>query len=338
MIKQKPDGRWRVDIEPIKGKRFRKTFDTKAECKRYEAALVAKYAQNPLWIDVRADKRTLVDVVDLWYSLHGHTLKDSTRRYHAVLRIAHSLGNPVASRLASSAFLLYRKQRLQDGLTPKTLNNELIYLRSVYNELLSLQQINYPNPLDKVKPLKVPDRELSWLTQQQIDLLRKTVQDRTALNQNPHLPILIDICLSTGARWSEAENITASALRNNQITFVKTKSNRNRTIPISADLSQRIVQHWSTHGDFTSSIGAFRRVLVKSGIDLPSGQATHVLRHTFASHFVMNGGNIVTLQKILGHSSVKTTMRYAHLCPDFLNDSLRLNPLSFDTFTTPEDC
>ena len=45
----------------------------------------------------------------------------------------------------------------------------------------------------------------------------------------------------------------------------------------------------------------------------------HTLRHSFASHFVMSGGNILTLQKILGHSDIKMTLVYAHLAPDFLN-------------------
>ena len=50
--------------------------------------------------------------------------------------------------------------------------------------------------------------------------------------------------------------------------------------------------------------------------------------HTFASHFMMNGGNILTLQKVLGHSDIKMTMRYSHLSPDFLEEATRLNPLS----------
>ena len=48
----------------------------------------------------------------------------------------------------------------------------------------------------------------------------------------------------------------------------------------------------------------------------------HALRHTFASHFIMAGGNILTLQKILGHSDIKVTLVYAHLAPDFLADEL----------------
>ncbi len=61
---------------------------------------------------------------------------------------------------------------------------------------------------------------------------------------------------------------------------------------------------------------------------LPDGQAVHVLRHTFASHFMMNGGNILTLQKILGHSTITQTMVYAHFAPEYLQDAVSLNPLA----------
>lgn len=60
---------------------------------------------------------------------------------------------------------------------------------------------------------------------------------------------------------------------------------------------------------------------------MPKGQLTHVLRHTFASHFMINGGNILTLQKILGHANLTMTMRYAHLAPEHLQEARALNPL-----------
>jgi len=48
----------------------------------------------------------------------------------------------------------------------------------------------------------------------------------------------------------------------------------------------------------------------------------HLLRHTMASHFVQSGGSLLALSQILGHSSVKTTMIYAHLSGDFLAGEL----------------
>jgi site-specific recombinase XerD len=66
----------------------------------------------------------------------------------------------------------------------------------------------------------------------------------------------------------------------------------------------------------------------ESGLTLPKGQLTHVLRHTFASHFMMNGGNILVLQKILGHANLTMTMRYAHLAPEHLQEAKTLNPLA----------
>lgn len=46
-----------------------------------------------------------------------------------------------------------------------------------------------------------------------------------------------------------------------------------------------------------------------------------------SSHFIQNGGDILTLQKILGHSSLAMTMRYAHLAPNHLQDAVRLGPV-----------
>lgn len=134
------------------------------------------------------------------------------------------------------------------------------------------------------------------------------------------------ICLSTGARWSEAEKSGPTSVRNGVITFSGTKNGKVRAVPISADLEALLLKHWRQHGPFTSAITSFRRALARTTIKLPKGQAAHVLRHTFASHFMQNGGNILTLQKILGHSTVVVTMRYAHLAPEHLQDAVRLGP------------
>lgn len=60
-----------------------------------------------------------------------------------------------------------------------------------------------------------------------------------------------------------------------------------------------------------------------------------MLRHTFASHFVINGGDILTLQRILGHSSIVMTMRYAHLSDGHLAEASRLNPIDSGAYSPP---
>nr|WP_302848344.1 tyrosine-type recombinase/integrase [Methylomonas sp. LWB] len=81
--------------------------------------------------------------------------------------------------------------------------------------------------------------------------------------------------------------------------------------------------------------GRFRRAAKRSELAFPRGQATHILRHSFASHFVMNGGNVLSLQKILGHADISMTMRYAHLAPDHLKDAVLLNPMSSSSTNHP---
>ncbi len=54
----------------------------------------------------------------------------------------------------------------------------------------------------------------------------------------------------------------------------------------------------------------------------PLPRPWHALRHTFASHYIMAGGNLLALQQILGHRDVKQTLIYAHLAPSFLADEM----------------
>ncbi len=99
-------------------------------------------------------------------------------------------------------------------------------------------------------------------------------------------------------------------------------------VPVAPELVAAIRKHWQTHGLFTNCIGVFRMVLLSTSIKPPRGQASHILRHTFAAHFIMGGGHIVTLKEILGHASLNMTMRYAHLAPEHLHDAIRLGPMA----------
>ncbi|WP_227544349.1 tyrosine-type recombinase/integrase [Marinobacter salarius] len=97
-------------------------------------------------------------------------------------------------------------------------------------------------------------------------------------------------------------------------------------MPVAPELVKEIQEHLKQHGSLSFSLSAFRRALDKSDIALPPGQGNHVLRHTSASHFVMNGGDILSLQKILGYSSIGMRMRYAHLSDAHFNIACEKGP------------
>ncbi|EBT7965522.1 tyrosine-type recombinase/integrase, partial [Salmonella enterica] len=118
------------------------------------------------------------------------------------------------------------------------------------------------------------------------------------------------------------ENITG-----NRVMFTRTKNGKPRAVPISDDVLNAVKKR-KTGRLFDVEYVKFREALKAVKPDLPKGQATHVLRHTFATHFMMNGGNIITLQRILGHATIQQTMTYAHFAPDFLQEAVNYNPIA----------
>ena len=318
---------WLVDIRPdgSEGKRVRKKFATKGEALRYEAHIKSQANQGD-WNPKPKDKRSFKDLVIEWHKAHGHLLKDGERRKKKLLDISEEWKNPTGTTILPKTYTDYRAKRIEQGISLKTCNNELGYINAVFNELNRTQAIDYENPLKSIRAAKIDENELSYLEKDQIAELLEKIE---SFSENKHVLIVTKLCLATGARWSEIEGLTLKQLKRYKVSLHKTKSHKSRTIPISEGLYKEMHAHLKEHGSFgTSTISAFRRAMNQTTIELPKGQNAHALRHTFASHFIMNGGNILTLQKILGHSSIVQTMRYAHLAPEHLEDAVRLNPLA----------
>jgi integrase len=321
---------WQVDIQPggRGGRRVRKTFAAKSEALAWERHIQAKVQEMPDWMPAKKDGRRLLDLVEIWASRHGVTLRDGENRAVRLRAICKAMGNPLADKFSAQDFAEYRSRRLSDGITQTNMNRELQYLKAMFNTLNALDVWQRDNPLTKLKAIKVAERELSFLTLDQVERLLGALPQ----SRNPHVTLISKICLATGARWGEAEEITIQQVRNGTIQYSRTKSGKVRAVPIEAGLELEIVGHHEQHGIgnrvFQSAWSAFREGVERAEIELPMGQMTHVLRHTFASHFMMAGGNILALQRILGHQSLVMTMRYAHLAPDHLKEARDFNPLA----------
>jgi len=72
-----------------------------------------------------------------------------------MLQLAARLGDPVARALDASVYASLRRKRLEAGVSGRTLNNELGYVRAVFNERKDLGEIDYANPLAGVRLLKL---------------------------------------------------------------------------------------------------------------------------------------------------------------------------------------
>ncbi|WP_413722708.1 tyrosine-type recombinase/integrase [Sodalis sp. RH24] len=335
-IKKLPTGKWICDYYPNgrSGKRVRKTFTTKGEATAYEHYLVEEAKDKP-WLGQKEDRRKLSELIDLWYKLHGCSLNDKKGRLGKLNIICNGLGDPVASALTAKDWAHYRDQRLEGHIdngystslatrkvSTGTVNCEHAFLRAVFNELKRLGEWHQPNPLENIREFDQSEREMAWLTPEQIRRLLAAC----ATHGNPELTLIVRLCLSTGARWSEAASLKASQLSPCKITFINTKGKKNRTVPLAQELYDQLIKREGKL--FSPCYKQFYRVIRLAEIELPEGQMTHVLRHTFASHFMMRGGNIIVLQRILGHSDIRITMRYAHFAPDHLEDAIHLNPLA----------
>lgn len=325
---------WQVDIQPEGrgGKRVRRTFEKKKDAESYEKLQKAQAVAGD-WTPPSKDKRRLQDLIEDWYTLHGHTLKDGAKRKGKLDGICKRLGNPVARTFSGEDFLRYRNRRLTEKqqkrdklVSPNNLNHEHAYLSAVFGTLGKLRNWPHGNPLKDVPKIKLDESELIYLELDQIRALLAELEE----SKNPDVVLVARLCLATGARWGEAENLRAEQIRNGKVHYVKTKNSKARAVPIAPELEDDLRRGRPRIGRLFPQTchQAFRGAVERAGIHLPDGQMTHVLRHTFASHFVMNDGNILKLKDILGHQTLTMTVRYAKLAPRHLADAVEKNPLA----------
>ena len=215
------------------------------------------------------------------------------------------------------------------------------------------QNLMKANPLRQMKPPRIPKKEAAFLIPAQVDLLIEKIQeDADSKHSRPgEFVWLIDLIrfdLCTGLRLGELINLRWSDVilyeePRRQNTIIEygwitvqsgddflTKSGHDRRIPLvqeSWDILMRKTDERdeSTDGWVFPGVKGGRLYLeyvskrflhYRRLANLPEGISFHNLRHTCASWLVMKGVSLSVVQKILGHSTIAVTQRYAHLAPD----------------------
>ncbi len=221
----------------------------------------------------------------------------------------------------------------EEKLTSKSIVRKISTLKSFFKFQLRKGVID-ASPMTTITAPKISRRLPQFIKETDIETLFKHVEfpddwkGRTS-------QIILQLFYSTGIRLSELINLKESQVDHyNQQIKVLGKGNKERVIPVSADLLNNIKTYIANSPSkevenvFVNEKGKplNPRVVYKAvntyltAITTIDKKSPHVLRHTFATHLMNNGADLNAVKELLGHSSLAATQVYTHNTIEKLKD------------------
>ena len=323
--------RWQVYGRRGGKKIYVGSFDSKREAESAERRHVVEQEQIaagelPPSVD---PKRTLRQASEEWLGSLAKSRSRSHRGYSDRMKtyILAPLGDVPIARMARTHVMRLRDD-LATRLSPTTVNGIMICLSSAMSYFVDRQWIA-ANPCHGVKQVESPDRVYTWI-QTREEITKLLIECPKGIRE------ISTLAVGTGMRLDELLHLQHAdvSIERRLITVHRghqgpAKSGKARRVPILDSvlpfLRELALQRDGSALVFPGDRGRprtkpgvrepFKQAVARAG--LPNSMRFHDLRHTFASHWVMDGGDIFRLSKILGHSSVVITQRtYAHLIPE----------------------
>ena len=218
----------------------------------------------------------------------------------------------------------------QHNLHKATANKLIRFLSYAYNLAIKwdIENITY-NPVVNIEQFKVDSNKEIFLDSIEIARLLDAADNHS---NNINMAIIIRFLLLTGARKNEVLKAKWKDidLKHKIWTIPLSKSSKSRTIPISKSLEKLILTIPKSNPTYIFPSKSKDKPLhdtyrhwnnIRNKANLPTLRI-HDLRHTTASILVNKGISIYQVQKLLGHSNIKMTMRYAHLSNQALSDAV----------------
>jgi integrase len=195
----------------------------------------------------------------------------------------------------------------------------------VHNAVTDLRTYDRDHLTSKQKKKRKVERD-RFLTQEEIKILKTDLQGR-----EDELTLFLLISLSTGARLGTVMTIADKDISENKVSLIDHKRGSMRYTATLNNEVMKLIEAIDRKMEPDESIFLLseeaiqkrlqRRMndLFNKGLDSKDSVhrcVIHSLRHTFASHLAIKGVPLTTIKKLLNHSSITTTERYAHLLPD----------------------
>lgn len=291
-------------------------------------------------------KIKLSDFITIYQNSQEGMIEDSTvRRYaiseRALLRI---MGSDIYLSGITRKVVEDFKTRRRREVEPATVNRDLTRLNTLLTAAVEQKFLTEVPFKFKSMKFREPEGRIRYLSESEEEALMLVAE--------PELRMMIQFALLTGFRLNEQLKLTWQAVHRTRIHLsgTSTKSHRRRVIPITAKIqaildeqtekklawermpenkkkgkTQKWVfpnrtgsNHWNSQNFYRAMWNPARD---RAGlIDFK----WHDLRHTFCSRLVQRGANIVAVKELAGHRSIEITMRYVHLSPNHLVNTMNL--------------
>ncbi len=287
--------------------------------------------------EIRTEKRILVDDYCKQYLDEISYRKKSTNvaDYSRVREFLRTHGKKTINSINYDDIRDYLKRF--ETKSPKTYNEVILTLKRFFRLAVERSFI-LKNPVDGFRHKKVPQTLPHFLTDEEYLILEKLSVDEGVF------PMVVT-ARYTGLRLSELLHLEWQdfdwerklvRVLNKPKYGHTVKNYQTRVVPVSADLSDKLLSFIKTEGlCFPTLEGtpynhegprrALRKMLAKSGLREGHRMGWHEFRHTFASRLAQEGISLYKICKWLGHSDFKTTQIYAHFAPVYDHDIEKLS-------------
>lgn len=212
------------------------------------------------------------------------------------------------------SFLVAQRDTLQ--LSSSTVNMRVCGLKHYYRRVANRADlvVNIPNP-------RIQKYNTEILTYRELGVLFRCCKDMRQV-------VLLSLMYDCGLRVREIVRLRAGDFdkENRTITIRNSKGNKTRVVPYGGELRQDVIKYVKAIGGLPTNtlIDSYKdkgQPLSKSGVQhivkqlvrrsgLKKRIHPHTFRHTFAVHYLNNGGSLFRLQQLLGHDNITTTLHY----------------------------
>lgn len=336
--------RWVVQVFYPNGKRLRKKFRREKLAHRFWAGELQRIEQGT-WNEASAPRLTLGEALKRYRAFsrkHHRSYKTFVEPCLAFWEKELGKSTPLAR--ITTACVEDVKLKRAENAREATVDRSVQAFKAFFNWLID-HNLAATNPVRRVRMFHPNNEVVRYLTRDQYEALIKSAANGPAYLR-PLIVLAVHTALRRGnllrLRWRQVD-LAARKIRVSDLT----KSKKTLEVPVNnaakAALenmrslalkdNEFVFAAGTSHitdvkNPFATALKRAKALLVElqkkeaaTGLD---GFRFHDLRHTAASWLAMGGAGLPAIQKFLGHASIKMTLRYAHLSPDFLGQEARI--------------